>query len=155
MLYLILKAIHVLSIVVWVGGMVFSHFFLRPAAAPLEPAVRLRLMHDVLGRFFATVLVASLTALATGLWMIGRVAKATVQGGGTFTMPLDWWVMLVLGVLMVLIFMHIRFALFKRLRTAVQASNWPAGADAMVQVRKWVAVNMGLGLFIIAFTLAY
>jgi uncharacterized membrane protein len=154
-LYLILKAIHVLSIVVWVGGMVFSHFFLRPAVAPLEPAVRLRLMHDVLGRFFATVLAASLTALVTGLWMIGRVAKATVQSGGSFTMPLDWWVMLVLGVLMVLIFAHIRFALFKRLRTAVQATNWPAGADAMVQVRKWVAVNMGLGLFIIAFTLAY
>ena len=32
MLYNALKLVHVLSIIVWVGGMVFAHFFLRPAA---------------------------------------------------------------------------------------------------------------------------
>ena len=60
MLYATLKTQHVLAIVVWVGGMVFAHFFLRPALARLEPPVRLRLMHEVLGRFFRVVLVASL-----------------------------------------------------------------------------------------------
>jgi uncharacterized membrane protein len=52
MIYATLKTLHVLSIIVWIGGMVFVHFFLRPVVAELEPAVRLRLMHDVLGRFF-------------------------------------------------------------------------------------------------------
>jgi uncharacterized membrane protein len=36
MLYATLKTVHVLSIIVWIGGMVFSHFFLRPAVAQLE-----------------------------------------------------------------------------------------------------------------------
>ena len=36
--------------------MAFTLFFLRPALGVLEPPVRLRLMQDVLGRFFAAVL---------------------------------------------------------------------------------------------------
>jgi len=91
------QTIHLLCIIVWIGGMVFAHFFLRPAVAQLEPAVRLRLMHDVLGRFFGAVLVASLLALASGVWMIGRVAKQAVQSGGSFQMPLAWTVMAVLA----------------------------------------------------------
>ena len=35
MIYATLKTLHVLAIVVWVGGMVFAHFFLRPAVAQL------------------------------------------------------------------------------------------------------------------------
>ena len=149
MLYAILKTLHVLSIIVWVGGMVFTHFFLRPAAASLEPAVRLRLMHDVLGRFFQAVLAASLLTLATGVWMLGRVARQVVQSGGSFEMPLAWTVMAVLGVLMVAIFLHIRFALFKRLGRAVAASDWPAGGAAMAQIRTWVSVNLGLGILVL------
>ncbi len=153
MIYAILKTIHVLSIIVWVGGMAFAHLFLRPAVAQLEPAVRLRLMHDVLGRFFKAVLVASLLALASGLWMLGRVAKQVVQSGGSFDMPLAWTVMTVLGVAMVAIFMHIRFALYKRLGRAVAASEWGAAGAALVQTRKWVLVNLCLGVLVVVVTL--
>ena len=153
MIYASLKTIHLLCIIVWIGGMVFAHFFLRPAVAQLEPAVRLRLMHDVLGRFFGAVLVASLLALASGVWMIGRVAKQVVQSGGSFQMPLAWTVMAVLGVVMVAIFMHIRFALYKRLNAAVTASDWSAGGAALAQIRKWVAVNLSLGVITLLVTL--
>jgi uncharacterized membrane protein len=152
-IYAILKTIHVLSIIVWVGGMAFAHLFLRPAVAQLEPAVRLRLMHDVLGRFFKAVLVASLLALASGLWMLGRVAKQVVQSGGSFDMPLAWTVMTVLGVAMVAIFMHIRFALYKRLGRAVAASEWGAAGAALAQTRKWVLVNLCLGVLVVVVTL--
>ena len=153
MLYATLKTLHLLSIIVWVGGMVFAHFFLRPAVAALEPPVRLKLMHAVLSRFFAAVLVASLTALATGLWMIGRVAKQAVQSGGSFQMPLHWWLMAVLGVLMVAIFGHIRFVLYKRLSVEVAAASWPAAGRAMSAIRQWVGVNLVLGVFIVVATL--
>ena len=113
MIYATLKSVHVLSIIVWIGGMVFAHFFLRPAVAQLEAPVRLRLMHDILGRFFRAVLAASLLTLASGVWMLGRVARQLVQSGGHFEMPLAWAVMAALGVAMVAIFLHIRFALFK------------------------------------------
>ncbi len=153
MFYATLKTLHVLSIIVWVGGMVFAHFFLRPAVATLEPPVRLRLMHEVLGRFFQAVLVASLLTLASGVWMLGRVARQVVQSGGNFQMPLAWTVMAVLGVLMVAVFFHIRFALYKRLGRAVAASDVAAGGAAMAQIRRWVSINLGLGVVVVLVTL--
>ncbi len=153
MIYATLKTIHVLSIVLWIGGMAFAHFFLRPAVAQLEASVRLRLMHDVLGRFFQAVLVASLLTLISGVWMLGRVAKQVVQSGGSFEMPLAWTVMAVLGIVMVAIFMHIRFVLFKRLGQAVAASDWSAGAAAMAQIRRWVSINLGTGFLVLLVSL--
>jgi uncharacterized membrane protein len=153
MLYAALKTLHLLAIIVWIGGMVFAHFFLRPAVAQLDPPVRLRLMHEVLGRFFQVVLGVSLLALASGLWMLGRVAKDVVQAGGQFQMPWSWTVMAALGTLMVAIFLHIRFALYKRLSRAVAAADWPAGGAAMGQIRQWVAINLTLGVVILLVTL--
>ena len=153
MIYATLKTIHVLSIVLWIGGMAFAHFFLRPAVAQLEASVRLRLMHDVLGRFFQAVLVVSLLTLVSGVWMLGRVAKQVVQSGGSFEMPLAWTIMAVLGVVMVAIFMHIRFVLFKRLGQAVAASEWSVGAAAMAQIRRWVAFNLGTGILVLLVSL--
>lgn len=153
MLYAILKLLHVLSIVVWVGGMVFAAFFLRPAAMQLPPPQRVQLMHAALQRFFAAVVVAVLVVFVTGGWMIGRAAKETVQAGLTFNMPLDWTLMAALGVLMMSIFAHIRFALYKRLDRAVAAQDWPAGAAALASIRTWVGVNLALGTLIIVFTL--
>ncbi len=153
MLYATLKTLHVLSLIVWVGGMVFSQFFLSPATAHLDTPARVRLMHAVLGRFFRAVLVASLLVLGSGIWMLGRVAKQTVQSGASFDMPVAWTIMTVLGVLMVAIFMHIRFALYKRLSRAATASQWEAGAAALAQIRTWVGINLVLGVVVLVVTL--
>ncbi|MDP2000454.1 MAG: CopD family protein [Rhodoferax sp.] len=152
MIYAALKAIHLLSIIVWIGGMVFVQFFLRPAVTSLEAPQRVRLMHEVLGRFFNAVLVAAALVLGSGIWMIGRVAKQTVQSGGNFKMPIEWMVMSVLGVVMVLIFAHIRFALYKRLSRAVTAAAWPAGGAALASIRTWVMVNLAIGVVIVVIT---
>jgi uncharacterized membrane protein len=153
MIYAILKTVHVLSVIVWIGGMVFAHFFLRPAVARLDPPLRLRLMHDVLGRFFWAVLAASLLTLASGAWMIGHAARQVAHQGGSFQMPLAWMVMAGLGTVMVAIFLHIRFVPYARLARAVAASDTPAGASALAQIRRWVAVNLGLGLMTLLVTL--
>ena len=155
MLLAVLKAVHVLAVVLWVGGMAFAHFFLRPSLAVLEPAQRVKLMHAVLGRFFAAVLWAAGLILASGVWVIGRVAKQAVQSGGSFAMPLDWSVMSVVGVLMIAIFGHIRFVLYKRLDRAVQAGDMVAGGAALASVRQWVGVNLALGLALVAGVLIY
>lgn len=153
MFYAALKTIHLLSIMVWIGGMVFTQFFLRPALVMLEVPERVRLMHDVLGRFFKAVLIAAGLAVGTGVWMIGRIAKQTVQSGGNFTMPVEWMVMAVLGLVMAGIFGHIRFALYKRLSNAVTATAWPAGAAALASIRTWVMVNLVIGVVIVVVTL--
>ena len=153
MIFAALKLAHVLAVVVWIGGMVFAHFFMRPAALMLEPPQRIRLMHSALQRFFAAVLVSIVVILGSGLWMIGRVAKESVQAGLGFNMPLNWTIMATLGIVMMAIFGHIRFALFKRLSKAVAASDWAAGGAALASIRTWVSINLAIGVGIIVITL--
>jgi uncharacterized membrane protein len=152
MFYAALKTIHLLSVIVWIGGMVFALFFLRPAVAKLAAPERVRLMHDVLGRFFKAVLVLAALALASGGWMIGRTARQMAQAGVKFNMPIEWMVMSLLGLVMIAIFGHIRFALYKRLSSAVTAAAWPAGGAALASIRTWVTVNLGIGVVIVAVT---
>ena len=150
MLYIILKTIHLFAIIVWLGGMAFAHFFLRPAVQQLQPPVRLPLMRDVLQRFFGVVLVIVVLVLLSGVGMMGLVHQMAAQAGAKFNMPITWIVMAVLGVVMMAVFGHIRFALFKRLDKAVNAQDWPAGGQAMGQIRQWVAFNLALGAVIVA-----
>ena len=153
MLYAALKTLHVLSIMLWIGGMAFTLFFLRPALGVLEPPVRLRLMQEVLGRFFAAVLAMVVLALVTGVWMMADHAARVAGTGVRIGMPWTWSLMAALGVLMMAIFGHIRFVLFKRLRSAVASGAWAAGAAAMAGIRTWVGANLAIGLAIVVVVL--
>jgi uncharacterized membrane protein len=144
--YLAVKLAHLLSILVWVGGMAFAHFFLRPALPVLSPPQRLQLMLAVLARFLGAVTLAAPLAVASGWWMIDRVARQAAETGGSLVMPGSWTLMAVLGMLMLGIFVLIRVRLFPRFRDAVQAGRWPDAAVALAAIRQWVAVNLGLGL---------
>ena len=155
MLLALFKAVHVLAVVLWVGGMAFAHFFLRPSLTVLEPAQRVRLMHAVLGRFFKAVLWAAGLILFSGLWIIGGAARLAARAGGSFQWPLDWVLMTATGLLMIAIFGHIRFVLFKRMDRAVQAGDIPAGGAALAGIRQWVSVNLALGVALIAVVLIY
>ena len=48
---------------------------------------------------------------------------------------------------------HVRLVLYRRLARAVQAQDWAAGAAALAGIRRWVMVNLGLGLLTIAIVL--
>lgn len=152
MIYAVLKTIHLLSVIVWIGGMVFAQFFLRPSLATWEAPERVQLMHRVLGRFFNAVLLSAGLVLLTGGWMIGRMARQMSQSGVKFNMPMAWMVMATLGVLMVLIFGHLRFALYKKLTRAVNAQDWSAGGAALASIRTGVSVNLVLGVLIVLVT---
>lgn len=139
-----LIAIHVLSVMLWVGGMAFAHFFLRPALGGLEPSVRLRLMCEVLRRFLRAVGAAVTLIVVSGVWMLMRA---------TPPWPWDWWVMTGVGTLMAMIYGHIRWALFPRLERAVDGADWPAGGAALTGVRRWVGINLALGVTLVALVL--
>jgi len=150
MFYNALKFAHLLAVILWVGGMIFAHCFLRPAVAALEPPQRLRLMRDVLGRFLNAVLWAVVVALGSGAWMIGRSARQAAESGGSFHMPPAWMAMALLGLIMTAIFGHIRYAAYPRLARAVQAGEWPAAGAAMGTIKNWVTINLALGLLTVA-----
>lgn len=150
MFYAVLQFVHVMAVILWVGGMLFAHCFLRPAAAKLEPPLRLPLMASVLGPFLNAVLAAIVLILVTGAWMIGTAASQAAQTGGAFFMPRSWTLMASGGIVMMAIYGHIRFALYKRLALAVAVSDWPKGGQAMAGIRRWVGVNLLLGIAIVA-----
>jgi uncharacterized membrane protein len=152
MTYTALKTIHLLAIIVWIGGMVFAQFFLRPALGALEAPDRMRLMHAVLSRFFNAVLLMAALALTSGIWMIGRTAHQMAQASVKFNMPIEWMVMALLGTLMMAIFGHIRFVLYLRLGRAVSAAAWPVAAAVLASIRTWVMVNLALGMVIVVVT---
>lgn len=154
MLYALLNTVHLLAIVLWIGGMFFALYCLRPALGALEPPQRIRLMHEVLRRFFDVVLIAAGLALVTGVWMIAGNARAAGKAGVGLNMPLDWYVMAVLGMTMVAIFGHVRFVIFPRLQRAVAAQAWPDGAAALASIARAVTLNLVIGFVIIVVTRA-
>lgn len=133
--------LHLLSVAVWVGGMVFAHFCLRPALADLSPQLRLPLLEAVLGRFFNWVAVAITLIVLSGGYML-------MQFGGAEA-PWQLNTMAALGVLMMMAFGHIRFAVFPRIHRAVQSQRWPDGASAVVTIRRLVLFNLVLGVLTI------
>jgi uncharacterized membrane protein len=137
-----IKLLHLAAAIVWLGGMTFMLFALRPALiAQLQGQARLELLALVLKRFFAIVLGAVAVLLLTGLHLYGAGAKAV----GMPSIPLGWHLMAGLGITMILLFGHIYFAGFKGLSRAVAAANWPVAANKAAQIHKLVVVNFVLG----------
>lgn len=137
--------LHVIAVVIWVGGMFFAYMVLRPVAADqLAPPQRLPLWAGVFRLFFPWVWVCVVVILATGLWMIFAVF------GGMGGVGLYVHAMFGLGVVMMLIFFHVFFAPYGRLKRAVQAQDWPTGAKALAQIRRLVGINTLIGIVTIA-----
>ena len=136
--------LHALSAVVWVGGMFFAHQVLRPAAVTLEPGPRLALWSRVLGRFFAWVFAAIVLLLASGYAMIAAVF------GGFAKIGLHIQLMQGIGILMMLIFLHLYFAPWRRFRAAVARQDWAEGGRQLGQIRAIVTINLVLGILIVA-----
>lgn len=139
--------LHVLSVVVWVGGMFFAYMTLRPVAASvLEPPLRLTLWASVFDKFFPWVWTSVVLILLSGLHMFMAM--------GGVDAPHYTRTMLVLGVIMMLIFGHVFFSPYRKLKRAVADQDWPAGGVALAQIRKLIGVNLVLGLVIIAVVFA-
>ena len=136
--------LHLLAATLWVGGMFFAFVCLRPAAAGLDPAHRLKLWSDTLTAFFRWVWACIALLLGTGLWMIFGVL------GGMQAVGPHVHLMLGAGVLMMLLAAHVYFAPLRRLRAAVAGSHWADAGKALGQIRVFIAVNLVLGLAVIA-----
>ncbi|MGO4395033.1 CopD family protein [Variovorax sp. M-6] len=140
----LLLFLHLLAAAFWVGGMAVMHFAVRPSAvATLEPPLRLPFMAATLARFFVGVSCAIGVLLASGLllvWASGGFAQVHWSVHAMFT----------LGLVMMALFLHLRFAPYPRLRRAVAASEWPAAAANLNLIRKLVGVNLMLGVAVFA-----
>ncbi|MEM8844726.1 MAG: CopD family protein [Pseudomonadota bacterium] len=136
--------LHVLAAVVWVGGMFFAYMALRPVAASLlEPPVRLTLWSKTLMRFFIWVWLAIIIIPFTGYWMIFSAFNGFAG--------VAWYVhvMQALGIIMILIFLHVFFAPYMRLRKSLKEENYQLAGSSLNQIRKLVGLNLFIGLITI------
>jgi uncharacterized membrane protein len=136
--------LHLLGVVVWVGGMFFAHMALRPSVQALQPPERLTLLAATLTRFVAWAGVAAAAILVSGLAMVA------LSGG--FEAANRWVAsMAVAGIVMVAIYVYLAAVPFRALRGGVAAADWPRAGAAMQRVRHLVAVNLFLGIVVITF----
>jgi uncharacterized membrane protein len=134
-LYPLMKILHLLSAVVWVGGMFFAYLVLRPSMSVLEPPQRMALHGQVFRRFFLVIWHAMPLIILTGFIMLFGVF------GGMAGAPWNVHLMLLIGVIMAGIFMAIFFGPYRRFRAAPDAAS-------LNSIRKLIGVNLVLGLFV-------
>ena len=138
-----LLALHLLAALFWVGGMAFAYWVLRPVAGALDPQLRLALWRRVFEKFLPWVGVATVVLLGSGYAMLGKYF------GGFAGAPLYINVMQGLGILMVLLYLHLFFAPWKRFRRALDQSALPDAGKALNQIRQIVAINLALGIIVV------
>jgi uncharacterized membrane protein len=135
---------HLIAVLIWVGGMLFSYAVLRPAGAEtLQPPERLRLWDNVFHRFFNWVWGANVAILATGFYMI-------YQCGGMAHVSNSIRIMLLLGLAMTAIYCYVFFACYVPFNLHVARERWKEAGEILDKIRKLVAVNLTLGLLTIA-----
>jgi uncharacterized membrane protein len=130
---LLLRAVHVLCAVIWVGGMFFAYLVLRPSLSVLEPSQRIALHGQVFRRFFLIVWHVMPVIVLTGLIMIFAVF------GGMARVAWPVHVMLLLGLVMSAVFLAIFFGPYRTFRAT-------PGPGSLESIRKLIAVNLALGV---------
>ena len=136
--------LHVLSAVVWVGGMFFAYVALRPvAAALLEPPARLPLWSQTFERFFPWVWTAVILLPASGYWMALRLF------GSMANLPLYVNIMQALGIVMIVLFLSLFFWPYRRMRQALAVQDLAEAGRRLGQIRRIIGVNLALGLIVV------
>jgi uncharacterized membrane protein len=142
MLHRALLFVHLAGVLVWVGGMFFAYFCLRPAAAQLlQPPERLPLWVATFERFFRLAAIAVALILLSGFTMLARA--------GFTTAPPGWHIMMTVGAVMAGIFAYVYAVLFPSLRRQCTAAAWPAAGALLNTIRQWVAVNLVLAVVVL------
>lgn len=136
--------LHVLGVVVWVGGMFFAYMALRPVAAQvLEPPLRLSLWAGTFRKFFPWVWIAVILILTTGLIRVNDM-------GGFSAVPAHIHLMFAIGAVMMAVFVYIYFVPFPKLGRLVQAQEWKPAGEALAAIRRLIGFNLSIGLINIA-----
>ncbi len=132
--------LHLFAALVWVGGMFFAIMVLRLAAGELQPPVRLPLWGRVFAKFFPWVWMAVILLPLTGYLMIFSV------WGGFSGLPLHIHLMHGIGLIMILIYLHLWFAPYKRFKNFLAEGDIPSAGANLNQIRIMVTVNLVIGL---------
>jgi len=138
------KLLHILSVIIWVGGMFFAYMVLRPSIGQLlKLPERMRLWDRVFDRFFKWVWLAVFLLLSTGFYLIYLY-------GGMAAVPRFVHLMLLSGIVMMMIFVYVYFGCYVHFNQLVEEKEWHQAEEKLATMRKLVAVNLVIGLLTVA-----
>lgn len=136
--------LHILSAVIWVGGMFFAYMCLRPSVPGIEPPPeRLRLWRRVFAKFFPWVSASIGMLIASGLAIIWFIF-GSFEGLG-----MHIHMMIGLGVLMMAFFGHLEKGIWPKFRDAVDKDDFETGGQLLGKIRRIVGTNLILGLIVV------
>ena len=140
----VLTALHALSAVVWVGGMVFAFMVLRPTVDTLDVPTKMTVLAGIFRRFFIWVWHAVVILPATGYALM-----FTTFGGFAGSAP---YIHIMQGIswIMTALFLFLFFGPYPPFRKAVVAADWPQAAVHLPLIRRLIAVNLVLGIITVA-----
>ena len=142
-MYNILIILHVLAAIVWIGGMFFAYFALRPAiVSQLQPPQRLPLWAETLTCFFRWVWLAVAILWLTGVFMMTMLSS---------NLPFYIVIMFILATLMTIIFISVFFISFRQLKYRCLEQTWSEAAKSLDQIRIAVVCNLVLGATTVVF----
>ena len=131
-------AVHLLGMAVWIGGMVYALFVLRPSLGLLDGTQRTSVHLQTLQRFFRLVWHVMPLVLVSG-WAMEIFREGGFAGA-------DWHInaMQGLGIVMAALFAAIYLGPFQRARRALRPQ--PATFD---RIRSLVSINLALGIIVV------
>lgn len=141
LLDMLATSLHLISAILWVGGIFLVYQVFRPAAMSLEPPVRLKLFHNVFSRFFPWVWVFIAVLVVSGYWdWQNRFASMD-------PIPVYLHAMNIIGWVMIVLFAWLYFKPFAQFKKAIANETYPlAGEIINTQMRPIIVINLSLGL---------
>ena len=137
--------LHLVGILVWIGGMFFMLHVLHPSLQAIDGPQRPKLVLAVQAKFFKMVTVALVLIWGSGLAMLSAAIS-----NGLRPWPIGWHIMITLALVMTLVFIYIRFVLFTQANKAFASGEAGLLAPLMKRIRSLIMLNMGLGFVVVA-----
>lgn len=137
----IAMTLHIIGVIIWVGGMFFAHMLLRPALNDsLEAPQRLSLLLRVFDGFFPWVWVAVIAIVASGFWMLFMFYEDNI----------GLWLgfMTVVGILMSAIFVFIYAIPYQQIGVARKEDDKPKLVEAVSLIRQLILINLTFGMLV-------
>ncbi|MES9827989.1 MAG: CopD family protein [Candidatus Thiodiazotropha sp.] len=137
----IAMTLHIIGVIIWVGGMFFAHMVLRPALNDsLEAPQRLSFLLRVFDGFFPWVWVAVIAVVASGFWMLFMFYEDNI----------GLWLgfMTVVGILMSAIFVFIYAIPYQQLGVARKEDDKPKLVEAVSLIRQLILINLTFGMLV-------
>lgn len=134
--------VHLVAVIVWVGGMFFMTQCLHPTLVGLPGPDRLKVVVPTLERFLRWVLLAIVLIWVSGLAMIAL--------RWPIRMPAGWHLMILAAVVMSALFGVIRGRLFGGVKAALARGEPAMAAPLLARIRQLVLINLALGIVAVA-----